>query len=175
MLRTETDRRSRSLGCPAMSRQQRLSQRFFVFSRDSNSALDPAGHRLIAWITSAGSEAFSPGWASISRAMSPKSLIALLGRRSGVLQALIFAKSNGKRCQPRGMAHGLLSLALRACMGNPRHPSPQRKQGGTGRSHIPCRTGLGCSSLGVPVRCCDLHGPVAECGSCRRRRLDRAF
>ncbi|MFZ4638012.1 MAG: LuxR C-terminal-related transcriptional regulator, partial [Pirellulales bacterium] len=45
---------------------------------DHCSTLGPACHRLIAWITSADSEAFRSGWASMSRAMSPRSLIALL-------------------------------------------------------------------------------------------------
>jgi len=95
---------------------------------------------------------------------------------AGVIVAVATVQTYGGN-QPPKMAHGFLSLALRACMGNPLHPSPQRKQGNTGRPHIPCRTGLGlgCRSLCVPVLCRDLRGRVAECGGRCRRRLGRAF
>ena len=45
-------------------------------------------------------------------------------------------------CGFAGFAIRIPSLALRACMGTPLHPSPQRKQGNTVRPQIPCRTGV---------------------------------
>lgn len=69
-------------------------------SQTGPSPADPA-QRASARITSSGKDSRRCGWASTSRAMSPRSLIALLVRRSGVLQALILPASVSARVATR--------------------------------------------------------------------------
>ena len=60
------------------------------------------------------------------------------------------------------------SLARRACMGAPLHPSPQRKQGNTGRWHIPCRTGVAASPFHSSRSGITSSGTASRSG-CRRQ------
>ena len=128
---------------PAMCRHQRPSQGFFRFRPRSGRAdrLQGIGR---------------------DQSLATHRLAIAIGRdREPALDS--------KRCQPPGMAHGFLSLALRACMGNPLHlkPAAQAREYGSPAHPLPNRIGMQCFGRSSAV-------PRFARASCRMRQLPPA-